>query len=64
MLAPLALSGCGLWDDWFGEHKTLLPGKREPIAGGRRSLRVDEGVGKVVLPQAISNESNRTSRMA
>lgn len=55
LLAPLALSGCGLWDDWFGEHKTLLPGKREPIAGGRRALRVDEGVGKVVLPQAISN---------
>jgi len=55
LLAPLALSGCGLWDDWFGEHKTPLPGKREPVAGGRRALRVDEGVGKVVLPQAISN---------
>ena len=57
LLAPLALSGCGLWDDWFGEHKTLLPGKREPIAGGRRALRVDEGVGKVALPQAISNSA-------
>jgi outer membrane protein assembly factor BamB len=55
LLAPLALSGCGLWDDWFGERKTILPGKREPITGGRRALRVDEGVGKVALPQAISN---------
>jgi outer membrane protein assembly factor BamB len=55
LLAPLALGGCGLWDDWFGEHKTVLPGKREPIIGGRGTLHVDEGVGKVVLPQAVTN---------
>ena len=55
LLAPLALSGCGLWDNWFGEHKTPLPGKREPIVGGRGSLRVDDGVPKVVLPTAVSN---------
>ncbi len=43
LLAPLALGGCGLWDDWFGTHKTPLPGKREAICvrpsgseGGRR----------------------------
>jgi outer membrane protein assembly factor BamB len=55
LLAPLALGGCGLWDDWFGEHKTPLAGKREPIVGTRGALRPDEGVGKVELPPAVSN---------
>jgi hypothetical protein len=49
LLAPLALGGCGLWDDWFGTRKTPLPGKREPIVVGRRALTVDEGVPKVAL---------------
>ena len=49
LLAPLALGGCGLWDDWFGTRKTPLPGKREPIAVGRRALSVDDGVPKVTL---------------
>ncbi len=55
MLAPLALGGCGLWDDWFGSKKTPLPGKREPILVGRRGLQVDEGVPKVVLPPEVRN---------
>lgn len=55
MLAPLALSGCGLWDDWFGTHKTPLPGKREPIAAGALSLRIDDGAPKVQLPAAVRN---------
>jgi outer membrane protein assembly factor BamB len=55
LLAPLALGGCGLWDDWFGTRKTPLPGKREPIAVGRRTLTVDEGVPKVTLPPEIRN---------
>jgi outer membrane protein assembly factor BamB len=55
LLAPLALSGCGLWDDWFGTHKTPLPGKREPVVAGRKTLRVDEGTAKVELPTAVSN---------
>jgi outer membrane protein assembly factor BamB len=55
LLAPLALGGCGLWDDWFGTKKTPLPGKREPILGGRRTLQVDEGVPKVVLPPEVRN---------
>jgi len=54
-LAPLALAGCGLWDDWFGSHKTPLPGKREPVIGGRRTLQVDEGTPKVELPPAVTN---------
>jgi len=55
LIAPLALGGCGLWDDWFGTHKTPLPGKREPVVAGRKTLRVDEGTPKVELPSAVSN---------
>jgi outer membrane protein assembly factor BamB len=55
LLAPLALGGCGLWDDWFGSKKTPLPGKREPILVGRKGLEVDEGVPKVVLPPEVRN---------
>src|SRR4029077_16771165 len=55
LLAPLALGGCGLWDDWFGTRKTPLPGKREPIVVGRRALSVDEGVPKVTLPPEVRN---------
>lgn len=55
LLAPLALGGCGLWDDWFGTKKTPLPGKREPIVVGRRTLQVDEGAPKVELPAAVRN---------
>jgi outer membrane protein assembly factor BamB len=55
LLAPLALGGCGLWDDWFGTHKTPLPGKREPVVAGRKTLTVDEGTPKVELPTAVSN---------
>jgi outer membrane protein assembly factor BamB len=55
MLAPLALGGCGLWDDWFGTRKTPLPGKREPIVVGQRGLTVDEGVPKVTLPPEVRN---------
>jgi outer membrane protein assembly factor BamB len=56
LLAPLgALAGCGLWDNWFGTKKTPLPGKRETIAAAQGSLKVDEGVPKVVLPPPVSN---------
>lgn len=55
LLAPLALSGCGLWDSWFGTHKTPLAGKREPVQGEKHGLTVDEGVGKVELPPAVRN---------
>jgi len=50
-----ALGGCSLWDNWFGEKKTPLPGKREPIAGGQGSLKVDQGVPKIVLPPPVRN---------
>lgn len=56
MLAPLAaLSGCGLWDTWFGEKKTPLPGKRETLASGQGALTADKDVGKVGLPPPVRN---------
>lgn len=55
LLAPLALTGCSLFDDWFGTHKTPLPGKREPILLGQRALQVDEGTPKVQLPPEVRN---------
>ena len=54
-LASLALSGCGLFGDWFGQHKTPLPGKREPVFAARRGLETDASAPKVVLPQAVRN---------
>ena len=55
LLSPLALGGCGLFDDWFGSSKTPLPGQREPIIPNRRGLAVDDGVPKVVLPPPVRN---------
>jgi outer membrane protein assembly factor BamB len=55
LLLPLAAGGCGLFDDWFGENKKTLPGKRESIMAGRRGLTVDEGAPKVVLPAPVHN---------
>jgi outer membrane protein assembly factor BamB len=56
LMAPLgALGGCGLWDDIFGSSKKPLPGKRETIATAQGSLKVDEGVAKVVVPPPVRN---------
>ncbi len=55
LLAPLAVGGCGLFDDWFGDNKKPLPGTREPVMRGQRGLTVDEGVPKVVLPPPVRN---------
>jgi outer membrane protein assembly factor BamB len=55
LLAPLALGGCGLWDDWFGTKKTPLAGKRESIMSSQRGLTVDDTAGKVVLPPIVRN---------
>ena len=40
LLAPLALGGCSIWDDWFGTRKIPLVGKREPVIVGRGRLVV------------------------
>jgi outer membrane protein assembly factor BamB len=55
LLAPLTLAGCSMFDDWFAEKKTALPGKRESVFADRRGLIVDEGSPKVVLPPAVRN---------
>ena len=57
LLAPVAaLGGCGLFDNWFGEKKTPLPGKRIDVMQASRGLEVDPTVrGKVTLPAAIAN---------
>jgi outer membrane protein assembly factor BamB len=55
LLAPLALSGCGIWDNWFGEVKKPLPGKREPVMNTGNGLHVDSSAPKVVLPPPVRN---------
>jgi outer membrane protein assembly factor BamB len=55
LLAPLTLTGCSLWDSWFGDKKTILPGKRESVFVDRRGLVVDDGAPKVVLPPPVRN---------
>jgi outer membrane protein assembly factor BamB len=55
LLAPLALGGCSMFDNWFAERKPPLPGKREAVFADSRGLRVDDGVPKVVLPPAVRN---------
>jgi outer membrane protein assembly factor BamB len=55
MVAPLAVTGCGLWDNWFGSKKTPLPGKRETVLVAEGDLKPDEGVPKVQLPAAVRN---------
>jgi len=55
LLAPLALSGCGVWDSWFGTEKTPLPGKREPVLAAAGGLMVDEVAPRVVLPPPVRN---------
>jgi outer membrane protein assembly factor BamB len=55
LAATLALGGCSLFEDWFGDKKTALPGKREAVFVDRRGLVVDEAPPKVVLPPAVRN---------
>jgi outer membrane protein assembly factor BamB len=56
MLAPLALGGCSLFDSWFADKKTPLPGERESIfAGGSSGLVADSSPPKVILPPPVRN---------
>ncbi len=52
---PLALAGCGLWNNWFGTNKPPIPGKREPVLGPANALVVGQGAPKVVLPPPVRN---------
>ncbi len=55
MLAPLALGGCSLFDSWFGDKKTPLPGQRESVFSPGRGLVVEDSAPKVVLPPPVRN---------
>jgi outer membrane protein assembly factor BamB len=55
LLAPLALSGCGLWDHWFGEHKTPLPGTRIPVMRMPNALHVTAAPPRVIRPPPVAN---------
>ena len=35
LLAPLALAGCGLLDEWFGDSEATAAGKRENVIADR-----------------------------
>jgi outer membrane protein assembly factor BamB len=50
LLAPLALSGCGMFDSWFGSNKTPLPGRREDVLAPEHGLQVSTNPPRVVLP--------------
>ena len=52
---PLGLAGCGLFDNWFGEHKAPIPGKREPVLRSADALHPDRGLPPVTLPPAVRN---------
>ena len=57
LLGPLALlSGCSVYDDWFGKKKVPLSGQREAIGATTRALDIeDASARKVTLPAAVRN---------
>ncbi|MCW3477025.1 outer membrane protein assembly factor BamB family protein [Limobrevibacterium gyesilva] len=57
LLLPLGLlSGCGLWDSWFGSDKPPLPGTRIAVMPPQPGLDlVSSAVRKVVLPPPAPN---------
>ena len=55
LLLPVMLGGCGLWDHWFGDEKTPLPGTRTAVTNPRRGLEVDAKGARVVLPPPVAN---------
>ena len=51
-----ALPGCSLVDEWLGETKPPLPGRREAVMAARRGMRMDEGGDrKITLPPPVRN---------
>jgi hypothetical protein len=56
LLMPLALSGCSLWDDWFGSEKTPIPGKRISVMSARSGLDITKANPRpVTLPNQSSH---------
>jgi outer membrane protein assembly factor BamB len=52
---PLALGGCGLWDEWFGDNKTPLPGKRLDVMAASNGLAIDDKDAHIELPPPTAN---------
>ena len=51
LLLPLAVTGCSLFDSWFGDNKKPLPGKRLDVLAATRGVQVDNPPGRpVTLP--------------
>ncbi|MDE2575597.1 MAG: PQQ-binding-like beta-propeller repeat protein [Rhodospirillales bacterium] len=56
VLAPLGLlSGCGVWDSWFGSTKAKLPGTRVAVMDTARRLTPDITNATVALPRPAAN---------
>lgn len=56
LLLPLALSGCGLWDGWFGSDKVPLPGKRYDVMPPRDALELTPGR-TVSVPPPLADQT-------
>ena len=58
LMLPAAglLGGCSLFDNWFGESKPPLPGKRFAVMAPRSELQVPKGKPpQIVLPAPVVN---------
>ncbi len=55
LLLPLALGGCGLFDNLFSDPKPKLPGDRIAVMAARRGVQVDAGSRAVTLPKPATN---------
>ncbi len=56
LLLPLAATGCGIFDDWFGSEKPPLPGTRIPVITARRGIAVDNpDARRIALPPPVAN---------
>jgi outer membrane protein assembly factor BamB len=52
MALPLGLGGCSVLDNWFGDSKTPLEGKREAVLAVRRGLEIDPAERRTVAVPA------------
>ncbi len=55
LVGLLALGGCSLWEDWFGQEKTPLPGTREAILLPATGLELSGGAARITLPPPAQN---------
>src|SRR5262249_36188387 len=57
LTAALTLSGCDIWNQYFGDPKVPLPGERIPVLKLDRQLAADPQLAetKVLLPKPYEN---------